>query len=215
MLAVPIDPAHATPSASVHPLYADALRELEHTTHLSVVDQDGMVVSLTTTLSASFGAKIMVPASGVLLGNAVASFSSSGDNQPVPGRRTTAPMAPTLVLLDQERAVVLVLGTPGGDTIPSTLGLLIERLLSHGVPLDAAIDAPRVHHGFVPDQVRYEAARPLPKATLDALAKKGHRLFRSFATQGDVSALLLAGGTAYSYADPREGPGLALAASVR
>jgi gamma-glutamyltranspeptidase/glutathione hydrolase len=209
LLAVPVDPNHATPSAKVHPLYADALRELEHTTHLSVVDRDGMVVSLTTTLSASFGSKIMVPETGVLLGNAVGSFSSSGDNQPVPGRRTTSSMAPTLVLDQGE--VVLVVGTPGGDTIPSTLALVVERLLAHGMPLDAALDAPRLHHGFVPDQVRYEAARPLPKPVLDGLTARGQKLYRSFASQGDVSAIVLEGGRAFGYADPREGPGLALA----
>ncbi|HEV8549390.1 MAG TPA: gamma-glutamyltransferase, partial [Polyangiaceae bacterium] len=210
LLAVPVDPAHATPSSKVHPLYGDALRELEHTTHLSAVDAGGMVVSLTITLSASFGAKIMVPELGVLLGNAVGSFSSSGDNQPVPGRRTTSSMAPTLVL--EHGAVLYVLGTPGGDTIPSTLGLLLERLLVHALPLDQAVDAPRIHHGFVPDQVRYEAARPLPKPLLEELTKKGHALYRARSSQGDVSAIALSGGEAFGYADPREGPGLALAA---
>jgi gamma-glutamyltranspeptidase/glutathione hydrolase len=214
LLAVPIDPAHATPSERVHPLYADALRELEHTTHVSVIDADGMVVSLTTTLSASFGAKVMVPASGVLLGNAVASFSSMGDNQPVAGRRTTSSMAPTLVL--ENGAPRLVLGTPGGDTIPSTLALLVTRLVDFHDPLDAAVDAPRIHHGFVPDYVRFEAARPLPAALRAGLEAKGHKFFRSFLAQGDAS-VILAGepdGTAFGYADPREGPGLALAAKA-
>ena len=209
LLAVPVDPARATPSASVHPLYADALRELEHTTHLVSADETGLVVSLTTTLSASFGAKILVPETGVLLGNAVGSFSSAGDNQPVAGRRTTSSMAPTLVLA--HGTPVAALGSPGGDTIPSTLGLLLVRLLGHGMPLDAAIDAPRAHHGFVPDQIRYEAAHPLPKSVLDELTKKGHRLYRSYATQGDVSALVLSGAQAFGYPDSREGPGLALA----
>jgi len=209
LVAVPVDPAHATPSAKVHPLYADALRELEHTTHLSVVDADGMVVSLTTTLSASFGSKIMVPATGVLLGNAVASFGSSGDNQPAPGRRTTSSMAPTLVLAGKDP--VLVLGTPGGDTIPSTLSLLVVRLLDQRMPLDAAVDAPRLHHGFVPDAVRYEAARPPAAALLGELKARGHQLLRSWASQGDASVLALSGATASGYADPREGPGLASA----
>ena len=100
-------------------------------------------------------------------------------------------------------------------TIPSTLGLLLVRLLGHGMPLDAAIDAPRVHHGFVPDQIRYEAAHPLPPSVLDELTKKGHRLYRSYATQGDVSALVLSGAQAFGYADSREGPGLALAPPSR
>ena len=119
-------------------------------------------------------------------------------------------MSPTLVL--DHGTPVAVLGTPGGDTIPSTLGLLLVRLLAHGMPLDSAVDAPRLHHGFVPDQIRYERARPPAKELLDALVQKGHKLYRSWASQGDVSAIVLTPTGAFGYADPREGPGLALAA---
>lgn len=210
LLALPIDPAHATPSAKVHPFYRDALRELEHTTHVSVVDAEGMVVSLTTTLSASFGSKIMAPGTGVLLGNAVASFGSVGDNQPAPGKRTTSSMAPTLVLGDGR--VRLVLGTPGGDTIPSTLALIVRRLIDRGADLDAAIDAPRLHHGFVPDSVRFEAARPLARGTQKELAGFGHTLRALWSAQGDANCVLISpDGMAYAYADPREAGGLALA----
>jgi gamma-glutamyltranspeptidase/glutathione hydrolase len=208
LLAVPVDTARATPSASVHPLYREALRETEHTTHLSTADATGMVVSLTTTLSAPFGAKLMAPGTGVLLGNAVASFGSTGDNQPVPGRRTTSSMAPTLVLKGD--APLFVLGTPGGDTIPSTLTLLVRRLVDRGMPLDEAIDAPRYHHGFVPDSLRTEAARPLRKPRDAELAKLGHHLAPSWATQGDANCLLLQDGVTYGYADPRDGEGLSL-----
>jgi gamma-glutamyltranspeptidase/glutathione hydrolase len=211
LLAVPVDPARATPAPAVHPLYREALRETEHTTHLSAVGADGMVVSLTTTLSASFGAKVMAPGTGVLLGNAVASFGSVGDNLPVPGRRTTSSMAPTLVL--SGGAPVLVLGTPGGDTIPSTLTLLVRRLVDRGRALDDAIDAPRLHHGFVPDQVRTEAARPLGKVLETELKAMGHRLAPSWAAQGDAHCVFLANGVAFAYADPRDGDGLALAAT--
>jgi gamma-glutamyltranspeptidase/glutathione hydrolase len=176
------------------------------------VDAGGMVVSLTTTLSASFGAKLMAPGTGVLLGNAVASFGSVGENQPVPGRRTTSSMAPTLVLRDGNP--VLVLGTPGGDTIPSTLTLLVRRLVDHGSSLDDAIDAPRFHHGFVPDRVRTEAARPLGKLLETELEARGHRLTPSWAVQGDANCLLLQGRVAFGYADPRDGDGLALAAGL-
>jgi gamma-glutamyltranspeptidase/glutathione hydrolase len=195
----------------VHALFKEALAETEHTTHLSVADRDGMVVSLTTTLSASFGAKLMAPGTGVLLGNAVASFASVGANQPVPGRRTTSSMAPTLVLA--AGAPVLVLGTPGGDTIPTTLVLLVRRLIDRKLTLDEAVDAPRYHHGFVPDSVRYEKARPLAKVVRGGLGRLGHKLAPSWAVQGDSSAILIADGVAFGYADPRDGPGLALAAT--
>src|SRR5690606_20806334 len=85
-LTVPIEPQRATPSERVHPLFAEALRETEHTTHLSVTDRTGMVVSLTMTLSASFGAKIMAAGTGMFMNNSVGSFASVADNQPVPGR---------------------------------------------------------------------------------------------------------------------------------
>ena len=208
LLAVPVDAAHATPSANVHPLFAEVAKAPEHTTHLSVVDASGMIVALTTTLSASFGARIVAPGTGVVLGNAVASFSAVGDNQPAPGRRTTSSMAPSFVL--SNGAPRLVLGTPGGDTIPSTLALLVRRLIDRREPLDAAVDAPRLHQSFAPDEARFEASRPLAPELLRGLRALGHRLRPGRGTQGDANCLLLEGDLAYGYADPREG-GLALA----
>ncbi|HEX3776375.1 MAG TPA: gamma-glutamyltransferase [Polyangiaceae bacterium] len=205
----PIDPERATPSEQVHPLYADALREFEHTTHLSVVDASGMVVSLTTTLSASYGAKLVAPGSGVVLNNSVASFASAGDNQPVAGRRTVSSMAPTLVL-DGEKPL-LVLGTPGGDTIPSTIVQIFRHLVDHGETLADAVDAPRLHQGFVPDEVRYEPRNPPPKAVLAELEKRGHKLQKGRSAIGDANEILIVGSTAWAYADAREF-GFALAA---
>jgi gamma-glutamyltranspeptidase/glutathione hydrolase len=209
LLEVPFDPNHATPSSQIHPLYPAALRETEHTTHLSVVDSDGMVVSLTTTISASFGARIVAPGAGFVLNNAVSSFSTVGDNQPVPGRRTTSSMAPTLVLANDKP--VLVLGTPGGDTIPSTIAALVLNLVDRGMTLDEATDAPRIHHGFVPDDVRYESARPPPRAILDGLKKLGHRIRPSPPVQGDANCLLIDENRAFGYADPRDPGGRAQA----
>lgn len=207
---IPIDPEHATPSEKVHPLYADALREFEHTTHLSVVDASGMVVSLTTTLSASYGSKIVAPGTGVVLNNSVASFASSGDNQPVGGRRTVSSMAPTLVL--SENQPILVLGTPGGDTIPSTIVQILRHVVDHGESLTEAVDAPRVHHGFVPDEVRYEPRNAPPAAVLSELGKRGHKLKKGRSAIGDANEILIAHGRAYAYADAREA-GTALAAA--
>jgi gamma-glutamyltranspeptidase/glutathione hydrolase len=209
LLAVPVDPNRATPSAAIHPLFPAALRETEHTTHLSVVDGEGMVVSLTTTLSASFGARLVAPGTGVLLNNAVASFSSVGDNQPAAGHRTTSSMSPTLVLSGSDP--VLVLGTPGGDTIPSTIASLVRNLVDRRMTLDDAVDAPRLHHGFVPDVVRYESRHLPPKSVLTSLAKLGHVLRPSPIVQGDANCLLIDGERAFGYADPREPGGTALA----
>ena len=205
----PIEREHATPSAKLSALYPGAAEESEQTTHLGVVDADGMVVSLTTTLSASFGAKLTAPGTGIVLNNSVASFSRSGPNQPAPGRRTTSSMAPTLVL-DGSR-VVLVLGTPGGDTIPSTIVQVLRHVVDHGLPLDQAVAAPRIHQGFLPDRARFESKRPLEPALVTALKGFGHDISGSHIAMGDSNDLLLDAETAYGVADPRGG-GLAEAA---
>lgn len=203
----PIDRTRPTPSAEVHPLYAAAMRELEHTTHFSVVDAEGNVVSCTTTLSAGFGARIVAAGTGIVLNNSVAAFGTAGDNLPAPRRRTTSSMAPTLVLRGSE--VVLVLGSPGGDTIPSTVTQVLRNVVDHGMTIDQAVDTPRIHHGFVPDLVRYERKRPPPRAVLSALEKLGHRFSDKRIPIGDANDILIADGVAWGYADPREG-GLAL-----
>jgi len=205
----PIDPDHATPSSSLRPPPLDASGESEHTTHFSVVDAEGMVVSCTTTLSASYGAKLVLPGTGVVLNNSVASFSSSGDNQPVGGRRTVSSMAPTLVL--DGDAPVLVLGTPGGDTIPNTIVQVLRHIVDHGESLSAAVDAPRVHHGFLPDAIRFESRNAPPAAVLRELTRRGHKLKPGFGAIGDANELLILGAQVWAYADPREF-GLALAA---
>ena len=205
----PIERGHATASAKLSPLYPGATTESEQTTHLGVVDADGMVVSLTTTLSGSFGAKLTAPGTGIVLNNSVASFSNTGPNQPAPGRRTTSSMAPTLVL-DGEQ-VVLVLGTPGGDTIPSTIVQVLRNVVDHGMSLDQAVAAPRLHQSFLPDRARFESKRPLDPALVTALKALGHDLTASHVAMGDSNDLLLEDDQAYGVADPRGG-GLAAAA---
>ncbi len=205
----PIDPQRATPSAQLAPLFPGASNESEQTTHLSVIDASGMVVSLTTTLSASFGAKLTAPGTGIVLNNSVASFSRTGPNQPAPGRRTTSSMAPTLVL-DGSR-VVLVLGTPGGDTIPSTIAQVLRNVVDHGMPLDRAVAAPRVHQGFLPDRARFESRRPIEAKLVSALKALGHDISGSHLAMGDSNDILVEEEQAYGVADPRGG-GLAAAA---
>jgi gamma-glutamyltranspeptidase/glutathione hydrolase len=209
---VPIDAARATPSEKVHPLFEAALREHENTTHFSVIDADGMAVSCTTTLSSGFGSALVVPGTGIVLNNAVASFGALGDNQPVGGRRTVSSMAPTLVTREGE--LLFVLGSPGGDTIPSTIAQVFRNLVDYGMPLERAVEAPRLHHGFVPDEVRYERARPPTKATLAGLRKLGHVISKKTIPIGDANDLVVVDGVAYGFADPREG-GLAVAARAK
>lgn len=208
----PIDPRRATPSSKLYPLFPGASPESEQTTHLGVVDASGMAVSLTTTLSASFGAKLTAPGTGIVLNNSVASFSRTGANQPAPGRRTTSSMAPTLVL-DRGRTV-LVLGTPGGDTIPSTIAQVLRNVVDRGLPLDQAVAAPRVHQGFLPDRARFESRRPIEPRLVAALKSMGHDISGSHLAMGDSNDILVEDDRAYGVADPRGG-GLAAAAQKR
>jgi len=197
----PVDPARATPSKDVHALFPSAMKELEHTTHFSVADAEGNVASCTTTLSASFGSRVV--AAGVVLNNSLAAFGTVGRNTPAPGRFMTTSMSPVLVLASGEP--VLVTGSPGGDTIPSTVVRVIRGVVDYGMPLDEAVDAPRLHHGFVPDEVRYESGRPPERALLGALRAKGHRLAAPTRALGDANSVLLVGRVLHGYADPREG----------
>jgi len=119
-------------------------------------------------------------------------------------------MTPTLVRGTDGNT--LVLGTPGGDAIPSALFQVISNIVDLGLPFDQAIDAPRVHQGIWTKNTRYESSRPLSRKTLRTLEKLGHHMVARRAAIGDVNALFLAGGKAGAYADPREG---GLAGAVR
>ncbi len=206
-LQIPIALDQKTPSGRIHPVLPSSAVESEHTTHVSVVDRQGTAVSLTATLSGSFGSRVVAEGTGIVLNNSVASFSTSGENQPLPGRRTTSSMAPTLVF--SEGRLIAVLGTPGGDTIPSTLAQLIVHLVDEQLPLDKAVEAPRWHHGFLPDQARFE---PTPKPSADLLReleKRGHKLRPLARRMGDANCIVVTPEGAAGYADSRE-PGVAI-----
>lgn len=202
----PIDPLRVTPNEQIV-AHVSRLRESEDTTHLAVVDGTGLAVSLTTTLSAGFGAKVITD-TGIVLNNALASFSDAGENQPLPNRRTTSSMAPTFV--QDRQGLRLVLGTPGGDTIPSTLLLLLNALLDYAVPLDSAINAPRLHQDVGSlGLARTEGRHPILPELQRRLERMGHRFCHPTPAMGHANTIAIIDGYLYGYADPREG-GLAL-----
>jgi gamma-glutamyltranspeptidase/glutathione hydrolase len=192
-----------TPAAALYAAYKTAHEEAENTTHFSVADQSGLVVSCTTTLSRGYGARFVVPGTGVLLNNSFAAFGTAGLDVPKPGRRMTSSMSPTIVSVSG--LPVLVLGSPGGDTIPNTVVQVLRNLVDYRLPLSAAVDAPRVHHGFVPDQILYESTRPPSAALLAGLRKRGHVLSGARRTIGDANVIATWDGMFWGYADPREG----------
>ncbi len=209
-LTPPIDRARATAAAAVYKPDRSLPPELPHTTHLSVVDALGNAVSCTVTLSSSFGARYVVPGTGVVMNNALGAFGGAGLNVPKPGRRMLSSMSPTLV--SRQGDVVAVLGSPGGDTIPSTVVQVLRHLVDDGMSLDLAVEAPRIHHGFTPDEVRIESTRPFDPTVLAELTARGHRLVATATPMGDANNIVVADGVAYGRADSREG-GLALGPS--
>jgi gamma-glutamyltranspeptidase/glutathione hydrolase len=200
----PIDASVATASAALAGPNG-APSESPDTTHFSVVDAAGNAVAGTVTLSAGFGAKVVVPGTGVVLGNALGAFSPSGLNAPAPGKRPASSMAPTL--LTRDGRLLAVLGSPGGNTIPSTVVQVLRNLVDHGMTIDAAVLAPRIHHQYLPDRVRYEKGTAPAATTLAELVRRGHALDGSTTPIGDANDLIVdpETGAAWGFADPREG----------
>jgi gamma-glutamyltranspeptidase/glutathione hydrolase len=201
----PVDRDHATPSAAIAEANAGAAHESPETTQFSVVDAEGNAVSCTYTQSAAFGSKIVIPGTGILLGNAMGGFSEEGVNAIAPGKRMASSMSPTIV--SQNGKLALVLGSPGGDTIPNTVAQVFRNLVDYGMTIDEAVASPRIHHQFLPDKVRVEKGNAPPRAALDDLVRRGHLLDLSPIPMGDANNILIdiQSGVAWGYADRREG----------
>ena len=177
-----IDPARATPAADVVQIVPQ--REGSNTTHYSVVDSRGSAVSNTYTLNFPYGVGLVAEGTGVLLNNELDDFTAAPGaanafglvgfeaNLPGPGKRPLSSMSPTIVLRDGKP--VLVTGTPGGSRIISAVLQIVVDVLDYKMDVAAAVAAPRVHHQWMPDEVRVE--RGFPLETLDALKAKGHRV---------------------------------------
>ncbi len=185
----PIDPDHATPSTALVVGLEPAEHESPETTHFSIVDAQGNAVSCTYTQSASFGSKVVIPGTGVLLANAMGGFSPAGPNVLTPGHRMASSMTPTIV--SQSGKLALVLGSPGGDTIPGTVAQVLRDVVDGGMTIDEAVEHPRVHHAYLPDRVRTERALPIPKAVVAELQKRGHTVQPETMALGDANEILV------------------------
>ena len=175
----------ATPSAQVQAGTAGE-PEGEETTHYSVLDADGMAVSVTTTLNFGYGSLVSVEGAGFLLNNEMDDFSAKPGvpnayglvgneaNAIEPGKRMLSSMSPTIVTRDG--AVELVVGTPGGSTIITSVLQQLIRILDQGQSAAAANAAPRIHHQWLPDKVFYEAAHAPVAHVLEGLRERGHEL---------------------------------------
>jgi gamma-glutamyltranspeptidase / glutathione hydrolase len=177
-----IDLDRATPWTDL--LSAKSPREGSNTTHFSVVDSYGNAVSNTYTLNFSYGVGLVAEGTGVLLNNELDDFTAAPGasnafglvgfeaNLPGPGKRPLSSMSPTIVLKDGKP--VLVTGSPGGSRIISAVMQVIVNVLDYHMDVAAAVAAPRVHHQWLPDEVRVEHG--FSDGTLAALRAKGHRI---------------------------------------
>ena len=184
-LAATFDPDRATTSLTLAGGIAIAA-EGDHTTHLSVIDAAGNAVSLTTTIEQSYGSRAVAPGLGFLLNNEMGDFNlrpgwtdaegriGTDPNLIAPGKRMLSSMTPTIVLA-ADGGVELILGSPGGRTIISTVAqILIDTLAYQSDPADAMARG-RLYHLWLPDQVRMEEGR-WPEAVVDGLRARGHAL---------------------------------------
>jgi gamma-glutamyltranspeptidase/glutathione hydrolase len=196
-----IDRERATASTEIAAAQEAQPAESQQTTHFSVVDVEGNAVSCTYTLSAGFGAKVVVPGAGVVLSNALAAFTPAGPNEVAPGKRMQSSMTPAIAA--QGGRLALVLGSPGGDTIPNTVAQVLRNLVDHGMTIDEAVESPRLHHQWLPDRVRVEQGNPPPRAALEELRRRGHTLDLDASPIGDANNILIdAAGVAWGLLAP-------------
>ncbi len=183
------------------------------TTHLSVIDRQGSAVSLTYTLEDSYGLKRIVPGAGFLLNNELGDFNAgpgltdatgligTPPNLAGPGKRPLSSMCP--VILVQDGSVLLVSGSPGGRSIPSTVLNTVLNVVDFGLDARAAVDAPRFHHQWLPDRIQVEA--DLAEATQAALKAMGHAL-NAVKKQGCAQMILVRDGRTEGAADTKRWP---------
>ena len=198
-LAATIDPHHASTSQAVG--HGDPLPfESEETTHYTVVDKAGNVVATTTTINDSFGNKITVEGAGFLLNNEMDDFAPKpgspnaygliqGEANAVAARkRPLSSMTPTIVL--KEGKLWFAVGSPGGPTIINTVMQIITNIVDYGMTIQQAIDAPRVHHQWIPDEIVYEPMG-LVMDTINGLRGMGHNLVDKPRYMGDAQGIMI------------------------
>jgi gamma-glutamyltranspeptidase/glutathione hydrolase len=194
-LAAGIDLKKATPSEELAkdiPLS----KEGDSTTHFSVIDKDGMAVANTYTLERSYGSHIVVRGAGFLLNNEMMDFNwrpgvtdrsgtiGTEPNLIAPHKRMLSSQTPTIVAKDGKP--VLITGSPGSRTIINTVLCVVINVIDFDMDIRAAVDAPRLHHAWFPDELRFEGTTEY-RATVEALRKMGHDV--SGSRQGDAHSI--------------------------
>ncbi|MET4877742.1 gamma-glutamyltransferase [Morganella morganii] len=178
-----IIPGKATPSAQVQP--GTGPHEKPETTHYSVVDNKGNAVSTTYTINGRFGAVVIPPGTGFFLNDEMDDFTTKigeknmyglvqGERNAIaPGKRPLSSMSPTIITKDGK--IFLVLGSPGGSRIISITLQTALNIIDHGMAPQEAVNAPRIHHQWLPDEVYYEQ-HGVSKDSLNLLDKMGYKM---------------------------------------
>ena len=188
----------ATPSNEIKAGSVDKIESLE-TTHFSIVDKEGNAVSITTTLVAYFGCKVLVDKAGFFLNNEMNNFSlkpgfpnifgliGGEANSIAPGKRMLSSMSPTIV--EKKGELFMVLGTPGGSTIINVIYQNIVNVIDHGMTMQEAVNAKKHHSQWLPDRIVVEEGA-LDSITLEILKGMGHT-FRNIEQLGRTEAILI------------------------
>lgn len=178
-------------------IFAGVFIESPQTTHYSIVDNDGNAVSITTTLNGGFGSKLVVAEAGFLLNNEMDDFSAKPGtpnmyglvgteaNQIEPGKRMLSSMTPTIV--EKDNALLLVVGTPGGSTIITSVFQTVSNIIDFGMTATEAVQSPRFHHQWLPDRIDIEEMGFSDKV-IKELEQMGHKV-RKRSPIGKVEAV--------------------------
>ena len=205
-----INSAQATASAKIAAGVMPA-PESPDTTHYSVADSAGNVVSNTYTLNFSFGSHITIPGTGILMNNEMDDFAArpgfpnayglvQGEkNSVAPGRRPLSSMTPTLIFRDGEPW--LATGSPGGSLIITAVMQTVLNAMTFDMNIAEAAAAPRIHHQWMPDRVLIEPG--ISRDTLDILEGMGHNIETTRRTLGRTNSIQLDGPWRYGYSDLR------------
>jgi len=212
-----IDPNFASNSKDILPGNPMGF-ESNETTHFSIVDKFGNAVSNTYTINFSYGSGIVVEGAGFLLNNEMDDFSAKpgvpnaygligGEaNKIEPNKRMLSSMSPTVVMKNGKN--FLVAGSPGGSRIITTTLQVIMNVIDHGLNVQAAVNAPRIHHQWLPDEIRIEEG--ISPDTLRLLEAVGHTVNEK-SSMGAIQSIMIAeDGTMYGGADPRRSTSAAM-----
>lgn len=214
-LAQTIDPDHATPSSTIKAGKPTGPESTE-TTHFTVIDEEGNVVSNTYTLNGGYGSGATARGTGILLNNEMDDFTSkpgvpnaygllqSENNAIAPRKRPLSAMTPTIVLKDGK--VWFAIGSPGGPTIINTVLHVVVNVIDFGMNIQQAIDAPRFHHQWMPDRIQFEPMG-INRDTRVALERMGHVFAEKAGNMGDAEGVMidLKTGMRLGASDPRSG----------